>query len=353
VSTVAIVGVGDIGERLAVALAAGRRVRRLVLVGRPGGKPAAVAATVASAYDCIVEPVELDALREPDVARLLERVAPDLVVQCAALRSPWALAGRDDEVARGILAAGLAVRLPYQLPIVRSVVRAARAAGYDGPIANVSFPDVTGPVLRALGLAPTLGVGNVSMISLRVRAALRAAAPEASVPLVRVVGHHAQLVPSMQGRDPGAAARCRVYLGDGGERRDDLAYAAPGSDPGPRYNVVTVASALPVLEALLPGSEPLRVSVPAPSGLPGGYPVRIASGTVSLDLPPGAAAEDAIAFNERMAAGDGVARVDDDGTVHFSEQAQAAVASFAPDLAEPLALDELEARGARLDALLS
>jgi hypothetical protein len=352
-TTVAIIGVGDIGERLAVALAASGRVGRLVLAGRAGGKPAAIAATVATAYDCIVEPVEVDALRLDEIARLLDRTGPDLVIQCASLRSPWSLAGRDDEVARGILAAGLAVRIPYQLPVVRSVMQAAKAAGYAGPIANVSFPDVTGPILRTLGLAPTLGLGNVSMLSLRVRAALRAADPAADLPLIRVVAHHAQLVPSMRGRDPGEEARSRVYLGEQGERRDDLAYAAPGSDPGPRYNVVTVASALPVLEALLPDAPPLRVSVPAPHGMPGGYPVRIELGRVSLDLPAGVAVDEAIAFNERMAAGDGVDRIDPDGTVHFSEQAHRAVASFAPDLAEPLALDQIEARAARLDALLA
>jgi hypothetical protein len=351
-NTVAIVGVGDIGERLAVGLAASGRIGRLVLAGR-AGKPAAIAATVATAYDCIVEPVEVDALRQDDVARLLDRTRPDLVIQCASLRSPWSLAGRDDEVARGIIAAGLAVRLPYQLPIVRSVMQAARAAGFAGPILNVSFPDVTGPILRTLGLAPTLGLGNVSMLSLRIRAALRAADPVAELPLIRVVAHHAQLVPSMQGRDPGVEARCRVYLGEQGERRDDLAYAAPGSDPGPRYNVVTVASALPVLEALLPDAASLRVSVPAPDGMPGGYPVRLESGRVSLDLPSGVGVDDAIEFNERMAAGDGVDRIDTDGTVHFSEQARRAVASFAPDLAEPLALDQVEARAARLDALLA
>jgi hypothetical protein len=353
VSTVVIVGVGDIGERLAVALAASGRVRRLVLAGRAGGKPATIAATVASAFDCLVEPVEIDALRQADLVRLFERTRPDLVVQCAALRSPWALAGRDDEVARGVLAAGLAVRLPYQLPVVLSVMRAARAAGYAGPVANVSFPDVTGPVLRTLGIAPTLGLGNVSMVSLRVRAALRASEPDAELPLVRTVAHHAQLVPSMQGRDPGPDERCRVYLGDEGVRRDELAYEAPGSEPGPRYNVVTVASALPVLEALLPGTAPLRVSVPAPGGLPGGYPVLVANGAVALDLPAGAGTEDAIVYNERMAAGDGVERIDDDGTVHFSERAREAVAAFAPDLAEPLALDEIDARGVRLDALLA
>jgi hypothetical protein len=38
--------------------------------------------------------------------------------------------------------------------------------------------------------------------------------------------------------------------------------------------------------------------------------------------------------------------------VHFSRRARAAVAAFAPELAEPLAVDAIEERAARLDALL-
>jgi hypothetical protein len=344
--------VGDIGERLALALAASGRVERLLLVGRAGGKPAVVAATVVSAFDCRAEPVELDALQEDAVAELLARAQPDLVVQCASLQSPWALAGRHSKVAQGLLAGGLALRLPYQLPVILSVMRAARAARYAGPIANVSFPDVTGPILRQLGLAPTLGLGNVSMLTLRVRAALRASSPDEPLPLIRIVGHHSQLPGVMQALEPAADDRCQVYLGEDGARRDELAYRAPPMAPGPRYNVVTVASALPVLDALLPGAAPLRASVPAPDGLGGGYPVRIEAGAISLDLPPGTTLADAIAFNERLARDDGLERVDPDGTVHFSERARAAVASFAPELAEPLAIDAISARGARLDALL-
>ncbi|MFG3053308.1 saccharopine dehydrogenase NADP-binding domain-containing protein [Kitasatospora sp. NPDC048239] len=352
-STVLIIGVGDMGERLAAGLAAEAGVRRLVLAGRSQATVAAAAAGIASSSDCLVEAVRLDAERVDDVAELLVRTAPDLVVQCAALRSPWALAGREDEVARGIIAAGLALRLPYQLPVVLAVMRAAQLAGYSGPVANLSFPDVTGPILRSQGLAPTLGLGNAGMVLRRVRAALRTAEPGAEPPLVRILGQHAQVFDVMQAREPADPEdRCRVYLDEDGRREDALAYRAPALEPGVRYNPVTAAAALPVLGALLPGAAPLRWSTPAPLGLPGGYPVRIANGSVALDLPPGLTVDQAVAFNERMGRGDGVERIDEDGTVHFTPACREAVADFAPDLAEPLAVGEMAARAARLDALL-
>ena len=353
-STVVVIGLGDMGERLAVGLAARGRVRRLVLAGRSQTMLDTLAASISSSSDCLVEPVLLDAAEEERVAAFLSRIRPDLVVTAASLRGPWALVGRDDAASRGVAAAGLALRLPYQLPVVLSVMRAAQAGGYSGPIANLSFPDVTGPILRRLGLAPTLGLGNAGMILLRVRAALRAGAPDAELPLVRILGQHSQVYGVMQAREPlSPDERCRVYLGDEGRRDDALAYRAPAMVPGVGYNAITAAATLPVLEALLPEAAPLRWSTPAPGGLPGGYPVRIANGSVTLDLPPGVTPDETVSFNERMGRADGVERIDDDGTVHFTTACREAVAAFAPDLAEPLAVGDLLARASRLDEVLA
>jgi hypothetical protein len=354
VSTVLVIGVGDLGERLAAGLAGHPGVRRLLLAGRSLPKVTNAATAVLSGYDCLVEPVRLDALRVEDVASLLATHGPDLVVQCASRRSPWELVGRDDPAARAVAEAGIALRLPYQLAVPLAVMRAAAQAGYSRPIANLSLPDVTGPILAALNLAPTIGLGNASMIQLRARAAWRAAHPDAThPPLIRVIGHHAQLFNVMQAAPPSDPDhRCRIYLDEQGHRDDDLAYQAPGLDPGPRYNHITAAAALPVLTALLPDAPPLRWSAPAPHGLPGGYPVRIDNQAVALDLPPDVAADEAIAFNQRMSSGDGVDHIDDDGTVHFTPACQEAVADIAADLAEPLPIDELDTRAARLDDIL-
>jgi hypothetical protein len=328
-------------------------VGRIVLAGRSRATVEAIAGTASGAFACHVEPAIVDASRQDEIAELLVRACPDLVVQCASMRSPWALAGREDAVARRILEAGFALRLPFQLPIVLAVMRATREAGYAGPVANLSYPDVTGPVLRAASLAPTVGLGNAGMIVLRGRAALRAESREAELPLIRLLGHHAQLPAAMAAAPPSQAdERCRVYVGEHGARDDVLAYRGPALTLGRRLNTITAASAMPVLEALLPGAAPVRWSTPAPAGLPGGYPVQIAAGTVSLDLPPGVSEIDAIAYNERVGRGDGVERIDDDGTVHFTDACREAVADLEPELAAPLVLGDVTARAALLDRLL-
>jgi hypothetical protein len=190
------------------------------------------------------------------------------------------------------------------------------------------------------------------MILLRARAALRAAEPDAAdLPLLRALGHHSQLSDVMQAHEPDdPAARARVYVGEAGRLDDGLAYLAPPLAPSLRYNYVTAASAIPVLLALLPGAAPLRWSTPSPGGLPGGYPVRIDRGSVTLDLPPGVTEDQAIVFSKQQALADGVERIGDDGTVYFTDACREAVADVDPGLAGPLEIGDLEERAARLDA---
>lgn len=351
---VLIIGAGDMGTRFAAGLAASGHAREIVLVDI-SPEVHTTAATVASSHDCIVRAETMDARRQGDVEHLLRRVRPDLVVQAAALQSPWALVDRQDPVATAIASAGLGLRLPFQLPVLMSVMRAVREVGYEGSVANISLPDLTHPILRTFDLTPTIGLGNVSMLLVRVRAALRAElGPDAEMPLLRLVGHHHHVYAVMQSQrstEPGHGPM--VWLGDDAERRDDLAFRAPAIAQGIGYNAVTAAAALPVLLALLPGAAPLRWSTPSPFGLAGGYPVRIADGRIELDLPAGVDLAECVDFCVNVGRGDGVDTVDDDGTIHFTEQARAAVVDVAPDISEPLPLSDLDRRGRRLLDLLS
>ena len=347
-ATVLIIGAGDLGGRLTAALAATPRVSRVVLAGRAFEKVAAITVMASAESDCLIDGAVVDASRQDELAELLARTRPDLVVQCASTRSPWALPDREDPAARAILRAGFALRIPYQLPIVLALMRAARDTGYRGPIANLSYPDATGPVLRTLGLAPTVGLGNAGMILQHVRSTLGMDAP----PLVRVLGHHSQLPGVMEADEPAADDRCRVYLGEEGRRDDSLAYRSPALETGSALNAITSAAAMPVLAALLPGAAPVRWSTPAPAGLPGGYPVRIDDGTVALDLPAGVEPGEAIAYNERVGRGDGIERIAADGTVHFTAECREAVAGLAAELAAPLAIADMAERAAFLDAVL-
>ena len=229
-------------------------------------------------------------------------------------------------------------------------MRCIRELSIQAPVANISMPDIAHVVLDKLGLAPTIGLGNVSILHLRARAALREKLdyplPEIE-PLLRLIGHHHHVYGVMQAAPPeDPELSVRVYVGDADKRDDALAYSGHSFATGPVYNVITAASALPVIMALLPGGNDLRFSAPAPQGLPGGYPVRIRSNEVSLDLPSGVSLLDAVAFNEKISTLDGVQAIDSDGTIHFTEKTRASIADISNRLAEPLAMADLESRTA-------
>jgi len=343
---VLIIGAGNAGLRIAEGLARSSRVDRLVLCDISRDRAPLVGAILDSCYDCDVKFIELDGTRQKSVEEVLRTKKPDLVLQSACLLSPWATLGRSDPTSQALSQAGLAVQLPVQLPVLTTVMKAVRQVDFKGPVANLSFPDVTHMILDRFGLAPTVGLGNVSICHLRVRAALRKTSMKthgscAPFPLIRLVGHHHHVYGVMEATPPADPQEsCRVYLGERGERADELAYQGFPIKTGIDFNIITAAAALRVLLALLPGAEPLRFSAPAPQGLPGGYPVVISDGKVELDLPETVDLTEAKELHQRMARLDGIESISDDGTVQFSEKAKKAVADIDPALSEPLRVKE-------------
>lgn len=353
-----VVGAGDMTERVLHPLVAAGEVREVTLVSRSASVHQ-MARVLMSGYDVTVHSVEADARDSAALVPVLRGRRPDVVLQTASLSSPWSMAGRTDPLALAFARAGLAVRLPLQLPVLRATMRAVADSGYDGPVVNLSFPDVTNPLVARLGPPPLVGVGNVAIMQTRARAALRAElGADAELPLLRLVGQHGQLFDVVQSRLPADPADLpMVWVGDEAkgetlQRRDHLPYVPEPIAPGYAYNALAAAAALPVLRALLPGGAPLRMSVPAPNGMFGGFPVVLRDGTAELDLPAGVSLAECQALCDRAARGDGIAHVDTDGTVHFTESAIAEITPFAPDLVEPLSLADIDRRASRIQDLL-
>ncbi|WP_154402104.1 saccharopine dehydrogenase NADP-binding domain-containing protein [Ornithinimicrobium cavernae] len=347
-SKVLLIGPGGVGALLAAEVAALAGVSEVVLAGRSEARLAAARqACLAQVPGARVRGVPLDVSAVDRTAEVLATERPDVLVMCASLRSAWDLLGRSDREATAITQAGLAVRLPYMVSLPLALMRAVREAGITAPVANLCFPDVTGPVLATQGLAPTVGLGNVGMLLLR---AAEAAGLDPRRDLIRVVGHHAQMFTAAQGiRPPAGEETPRTYLGDPPRRADDLPYLPAARQPGSDFDRLTVAAATPVIEALLPGAAPLRWSVPAPEGLPGGYPVRLQGASVTMDLPADITLEEAVSLNSGWARGDGVQEIRPDGTVLMTDAAREAVEALDPALGEPLRVEDLPERVALLD----
>jgi Saccharopine dehydrogenase NADP binding domain len=329
-SRVLLLGPGRLGGAIARRLAELEEVGELVIAARRDGVPAAL---LDAAGRMRIRFVEIDLRSRSDLERLLRRARPDLLVQCACDVSPWWVSEQPDPFWTALGRAGFALQLPFQLPLLRTVMEAVRTADFRGPVVNASYPDLTHPILATCGLEPSIGVGNAGMIELRIRAAFRRRNFEAEP--VRVVAHHAHVTPMVLATPPDLpATRPRVYLGDDGVRADDLAFTGPPLPNDWRLCELSAAAAVPVVRALL-GTSPVRLSTPAPMGLPGGWPVRISAGEIALDLPPGTGREELIAFQWQSARADGIDHIDGEGTVFFTDEARAAMKRW-PELAQPL-----------------
>lgn len=338
---VLVLGPGDLGGRIARGLIAVPEVGEVVLAG---SRDTSLAALLHACGSTRVRFTGVDAHNRSSIETLLRAERPDLLLQCAVDVSPWWVGDRPEPFWKALHRAGFGLQLPFQLALLIRVMEAVRTVDLRVPVVNASYPDVTHPILATRGLAPTVGIGNVAMIERQVRALLRDYGDEE---LVRVVAHHAHLMSMVHARAPEPpATRPRVFLGEECTRGDQLPFAGTPLPNDRRLNELSAASALPLIRALL-GGPAVRMSTPAPFGLPGGWPVRVDSGGIALDLPAESDREELIAFQWESARGDGIAGVDADGTVVFTDAARETLGPWSA-CAEPLLLDEAPARRTRL-----
>ena len=341
---VLFIGAGDVGMQMAGGLLGQCKIDHLVLSDWNAGL-APRAAMLGYCHGTQVSFQQVDGRDKSALEALIRGAGPDLIVQCASLISPWSIIGHPHPTAQILSSAGISVQIPAQLPILLNVMEVVHDMGLDVPVANIAMPDILHPVLATRGLAPTIGLGNVSIHHLRVKHRLLQDDVYTGDEQVRVLGHHCQVYDVMKSQFPSAEAdRVQVYIGDDTSRQDKLAYQGVPFAAGPIYNEITAASALPVLKALLPDAVPLNFSAPAPMGLPGGYPVSINGRDISLDLPASVTRANAIAFNERQGKRDGVERIESDGTVVFTQAVRDKVSEIDPSLADPIDLANLLSR---------
>jgi hypothetical protein len=296
---------------------------KVIILARDAVKAAEVAFVAAARAAVSARPVEFDhrvadLTDRAELAAELEESAPDLLVQCASYQSPWERVGAPSAWTELLRTAGFGITLPLQATPLLDVVETVHKVAPDCQVINACFPDAVNPVLAASGYPILCGVGNISTIS--AAAAVSLGRPEQHE--IHLLAHHLHLhAPS------DAADEARIWFG--GIERDDVGELLTGMRAIDRAELNRIGghAAAELLDALVTGAA-VDTHVPAPLGLPGGYPVRVRDGRVELRLPEGVDAVTAVAWNQRMTALDGV-HVDGD-RVRLPD----AVGEHAPDLAD-------------------
>jgi hypothetical protein len=335
--TMAVFGSGDVGEAVLRFSAADPGISKLWALDLDErraevavNEAAAIAAHRGRAPEFNWRTVDMTSREQ--IGEALTHIQPDVVVQTATLQSWWVLSQLPSEQYRRLaFEARFGPWLPLHLLPAMRLMEACAEVGIEVPVVNVAFPDGVNPVLGGLGLTPATGAGNSDLLhpGIRCLVARRLGVPVTDVD-VRLLAHHNHVdlfwtgLEEVEDLNP-STFWLRVAIG-GEDRTDEvdpseLLREAGRLLPKGRAIAQRTASSAAKNALLLLGETPVRTHTSAPVGMVGGYDVLLSKAGVEILWPEPLSPDEAKAINERAQVGDSIERIEDDGTVHFTETA--------------------------------
>lgn len=371
--TVLIAGLGGVGYETLHDLCADPRVGRIVaadVAEEPGARRTNAARFKAMhrGHRPRVAFTSIDMLNVDSIIDVLETVAPDVVLTAATVLryAPFEELPneeRDRLIGFGPEGPGYACILPGQLPLPLNMMRAAAAAEIDAPqVVNVSLPDVVNPALARAGYAPLVGAGNVGHLVPPIQhiAGELFDAPAGNVTVYLAMMHSTAHSILFHNTTAGMPYYAKILV-DGADVTEELDLDEELRDRGlpfPRGPTAREVSTLTgTLSARIIGAiiadTGETIHAPGPNGLVGGYPVRLSRDAAEVVLPNDITLSEAKSINRAGLPFEGVDRIEDNGTIVFTDRAQAMfdeslgvdVKRFEPD--EALDLTEDIIRGYR------
>lgn len=335
--TMAVFGSGDVGEAVLRFSATHPEISKLWALDLDErraevavNEAAAIAAHRGRAPEFNWRTVDMTSREQ--IGEALAYIQPDVVVQTATLQSWWVLSQLPSEPYRRLaFEARFGPWLPLHLLPAMRLMEACAEVGIEVPVVNVAFPDGVNPVLGGLGLAPATGAGNSDLLhpGIRCLVARRFGAPVTDVD-VRLLAHHNHVDLFWTGLEEVEELNSSTFwlrVAIGNEDRTDevdpseLLREAGRLLPKGRAIAQRTASSAAKNALLLLGETPMRTHTSAPVGMIGGYDVLLSKAGVEILWPEPLSPDEAKAVNERAQVGDGIERIEDDGTVHFTEAA--------------------------------
>ena len=338
---VLILGTGSFAARIAFDLAAtaasplsiavgGRNAERLSWLTIAGnaravifGRPVTFAAR------------DIDLTSAEAAAALIARDRPRVVVQAASAQPAAVIATKGDAWSRLVDEGGLSATAIFQALLSTRVARAIAAEKADCQLINCCFPDVVNSLIGAAGLPVACGVGNIAILANAFAGILEPRRAER----LKVLASYQTITPFRRQAASRGGPMPRVWL-DGAEVPDVARrFAAVKITPEPAVEI-SGASGVPLIAAMAAGGS-WTGHAPGPAGLPGGYPVAWQGGRLDLALPTGLGREEAVVWNARFEAENGVA-VGADRRVRYTGRLYERLREAAPSLAEGFPIGELE-----------
>jgi len=343
-------GTGNFAGRIALDLAAtasepvtvaiaGRNRDRLAWLRTAGNARAALFACPARFVSHEVD------LSVPDAAAtMLALTEPTVVVQAASFQTGNVISNADNAWTKLVAEGGLSATAVLQAPLSIEVARAVKAVRPQAYFINCCFPDVVNPLIAALDLPITCGVGNIAILS----NAFAGIVGDAS--RLKVLAHYQNLAAWRMAPETRGGRSARVWSGD--EEIADV-YARFAGVRLTREPAIEISgpSGVPLMLAMARAKD-WRGHMPGPNGLPGGYPVKFATGRLDLDLPAGLSRGEAIAWNLSYEEKSGLV-FGSDGRASYTGLLRERLAALSPQIAAGFHVRELEEASRAMNDLRS
>lgn len=291
-------------------------------------------------------------------ADVIREVRPDLIYNSTTLQSWWVVAELPKEAHEALDRARYGPWLPMHLLLTHKLMLAVKASGIDCKVVNAAFPDAVNPVLAKIGLAPTVGIGNIDNVipALTRLAADALGVHPRSVQVYMLAPHFVSYHIARFGDAGGAPFHLRFLLDDRDvtaelDVRSILAgvpttYKRPG---GRGAHPLVASSVVKIILGIMNDTGQLS-HAPGPNGLPGGYPVRLSSRGVDVVVPSKMTLDECVKINESAQRFDGIEHINEDGSVVFTEESYAIMKDLLGYDCRTLKVEECEDRARELDA---
>jgi hypothetical protein len=356
-----IVGVGDLGGRCLEYLAHTQAVPEIIAADKDYERcskrvyNAILGASYMNLYPKI-NAVKIDLNDVSSTAQTLAQLKPTVIIHTATLASWLMFADVPFELAKKLYYApegpGYGPWIALDIPLTYKLMLAVKRSKIQTHVICAPYPDLVNPVLAKIGLAPTIGLGSgdliVPAIRKRVAEKLRKRIQDVSI---RYVAHEVILDQCrvgmltapyilrilVNGKDVTTQFDCDRLL------IQAYSCTAGGRDIHPLTAWSGVKNALAIVN-----DTNLLTHVAAPNGLVGGYDARLNAEGAEVVLPEGVDLADAIKINEEGQRQNGVDRIDDDGTIIFTNDSWKKMKELLGYDCRMLKLDECELRAHEL-----
>jgi hypothetical protein len=274
-----------------------------------------------------VEFFPLDVNNIEETASILNRIAPDVILSCVTFQSWWVISELPKDIYKKFrVVAGYGPWLPMHVTPNYKLMQGIKKAEIKTSVVVAAYPDAVCPVLGKVGLAPTIGLGNIDNFIPEIIKAVseKLGILKRNISLY-MIGHHVlRTATRVTGSIGGIPYYLRIFVENKDVTREfdlnQLVIDASNQASGWQSHSQVASSAVKNVLAILNNTGELT-HAPGPQGLPGGYPVRLSSQGAEVILPEGVSMEEAIRINEEGQKYDGIERIEDDGTVIHTEKA--------------------------------